>query len=207
VFKSVMVSIVFMLVASASATAKGLTFVANPNRTVYVDGVVNGRIMDEAVHIIDLVADSREPIDIVINSPGGSVLAGLQFISALNLAQARGVKIRCVVPVLAASMGFQILAHCDERYALKYAMLLWHPVKIDAAMSLDDMLYASDRVRSMERPLIAFLIRKLGISRELFFYHYRRETLWLAYEFNSLSPDFLTTVDDIQNVQGLFRMQ
>ncbi len=198
--------VLFLSLWGCTATAAA-TFTANGTRSIYISGEVDAGIIDKAARVTDLAKASSEPIDIVINSPGGSVLAGLQFLSAMDVAKARGVTFRCVVPFLAASMGFQIFANCDERYALKYAMLLWHPVKISGTLSYDDMLYASDRIRALERPLMRQLLQVLGISRKVFWYHYRHETLWLANEFEDLSPKFLSVVDDIQNVDDLFRMQ
>jgi ATP-dependent protease ClpP protease subunit len=197
-----------VLMALVGFAAQAETFVASPQRTLYVTGVVDGSVLVLAAQITDMAAVSTDPIDMVINSPGGSVVAGMQLLSAMDVAKARGVKFRCVVPVMAASMGFQILANCDERYALKYAMLLWHPVKISSrdGFSAEQLLYESDRIRAIERPLMRHLIAVLGITRKIFWYHYRHETLWIASEFGDLSPGFLTIVDDIQNVRDLFRI-
>lgn len=199
-----------MSVVGATAMAAPKVFTASKDRTVFLVGEVGVNAFLLAAQIQELATESNDPIDIVINSPGGSVEAGLQLISSMNMAKSRGIKFRCVVPVMAASMGFQVLANCNERYALSYALLLWHPMKIFIMMgtlSADDLLYAGYRIRSTETPLVAQLIRELKITPDLFYYHYRHETVWFGYEFRSFSPNFLTVVDDIKNVGNPFKIK
>lgn len=201
---------VILCLVGVTASAAPKVFTANKDRTIYLVGEVGANALELAAQVQSLAETSRAPIDIVINSPGGSVQAGLQLISSINMAQARGIRFRCIVPVLAASMGFQVLAHCDERYSLKYSMLLFHPMKVFimmGALSSEDLLYEGRRIRETEEPLVKDLQDILAISPDTFYYHYRHETLWFAYEFRKLSPGFLTIVDDIRNVQAPFNLQ
>jgi len=182
------------------------TFTANKERTVYFKGVIGGSAIKQASRIEALSRVSAANIDFVINSPGGSVLPGLQVISAMRVAKARGVKFRCFVPVLAASMAFQILAECNKRYTLVNTLLLWHPVKISSSEPMDatTLLYYGQDLRRLERPLVADLIRALNISRETFMYHYRHETLWTATQLMELSPNFISIVDNFANITDPF---
>lgn len=181
----------------------GSTFTADPSRTVYIRGVVGGNALAVAGQIEKLSSDSERPIDIIINSPGGSILAGLQTISAMEVAKERGVTIRCFVPHLAASMAFQIFMHCDERYALEQTMLLFHPATVGGGngFNTEDLLYWGDRLRKMELPLVKKLIKTLGVSRKFFFYHYRNETMWLGSELIKETTCF-SLVTNFKNVIG-----
>lgn len=73
-------------------------------------------------------AYNQPVIDILLDSPGGMVFAGNVFLNAMHIAQGRGYKLRCIVPVYAASMAFIIFAYCDERVALPNSLLLFHPM-------------------------------------------------------------------------------
>lgn len=194
------------LLASIPAFAKTVT--VDARRVVRITGPISGNGIGIASEIEELASASTKPIHIIINSPGGSVATGSQILSSIEMAKNRGITVKCYVPVLAASMGFQVLVHCSERYALKYALLLFHPMKMssNSPMTKEDLLYNSQRLREWEQPFIDDLLKALDISTEIFMYNYRNETLWMGFEFQTLSPKFLTIVDDIKGVNGLFSL-
>lgn len=198
---------VLLFFISTFAGARTIEF--NPERTIEFRGPIGGSVIKAAARIETLSAASSDPIYFLINSPGGAVLPGIQVISAMNIAKARGVRFICAAPVMAASMGFQFLVNCDERYVFKYSLLLWHPMKqfIMGGMDKEDLLYASKKIRSLEKPLLAELFEALRISRKEFLYHYRHETMWTAVELKELCPHFIEIVDDIKGVKNLFGLR
>ena len=192
---------------ASGATARTLT--VDPKRTIVINKVVTGDILQDAGTLIDMADISKDPIYIVINSPGGAVFPGLQFITAMQIARHRGIKLHCVVPVMAASMGFQILVNCNYRYAFEHSLLLWHPMKIAGLMSLaaSDCLYIGKELTKIERPLIVDIIKSLKITKRQFYYHYRHETMWTAGTLKKMSPNFLIQIDDIRGVTGFFNLR
>jgi ATP-dependent protease ClpP protease subunit len=200
--------ILLMLVAMLSTGAAAETFTANPKRTVYLNGVVAGNAMEAAEKIEKLSRNSDEDIDIIINSPGGYITPGLQMVSAMNVAQKRGVTVRCFVPMLAASMAFQVFAECDERYALKYSRLLWHPARTGfrGGVKWGTLLYESKRLRSIEKILVGRLLELMDINKKFFFYHFKYETLWYAENLKKHTPKFFTIVDDFKNVNKPYQI-
>ena len=66
--------------------------------------------------MLELDAQSDEPIWLRINSPGGSVAAGLVLLDTM---QAIDSPVYCVVESRAYSMGAIILTFCEKRYALE----------------------------------------------------------------------------------------
>ena len=64
-------------------------------------------------------------ITIGINSPGGSVHMGLEFIGEMKTLQNKGYKIKCYVRN-AYSMGFVILQFCDERIGAPTSTYMHH---------------------------------------------------------------------------------
>lgn len=109
--KPILMSIALLM----SFPALGRTVKVNKERSVSI----NGPIFRNGIYIaqkIERLADgSKEPIHIIIKSPGGSAVTGSQILSAINLAKSRGHEVICYVPMLAASMGFQVFIHCDKR--------------------------------------------------------------------------------------------
>jgi hypothetical protein len=105
-------------------------------------------------------------------------------------------------------MAFQILAACDERYTLPFSLLLWHPGRLSSSegMTAGDLEYNGEQLRAIERELNQRLIKALGISKKLFYYHYHNETLWFALELNRTAPGFITIVNDFSEVRDPFSM-
>jgi ATP-dependent protease ClpP protease subunit len=193
-------------VLATTVPAKTAAFVADKDRTVYVRGEIDGSALLQAAEVMRLATKSTAPITLVINSPGGNVYTGLQLMSAIGVAQQRGVTVRCFVPVLAASMAFQILSICDERYTLQYSLLLFHPARafLNGAFLAEDLEYAGEQLRQLDDRLKSELAARLGMDRAEYDFHYRRETMWLASDLNDRADGFLTIVGDFRGVENPF---
>ncbi len=98
-------------------------------RSIVIVGPVIRGFEAKTNELIKMVKESKEPINITLNSPGGSVWHGLNFVKVMRSAKAQGIKIRCMVTGMAASMAFIIFNECSERYAFRTSLLLWHPVR------------------------------------------------------------------------------
>lgn len=209
-FKNLFLMLALCLFVPSISYGKKLTLKVNPERTVKILGEINGSVMEEARKLDKLSSLSKEKIYLVINSPGGSVAPGMQFLNAMKVAKARGVKLVCVVPNEAASMAFHFLAECNSRYALTYSLLLWHPMKIGGmfvSFSADEMEYLVRVMRAWEIPLNNKLMETLDITKEQFYYHYSHETLFTTIQLQEISPDFITVIDNIKGVDDVFSME
>jgi ATP-dependent protease ClpP protease subunit len=194
-----------LLLVSSPVSAATLT--VDPDRTLYVTGTVRGSIITKAGELEKMSARSAAPIYLVINSGGGSVIPGLQFVNAMLQAQERGVTIKCVTPVLAMSMAFFFLTLCDERYAFENSLLLWHPMKTSMSnASADDLAYESALIRELEGPMLRIMIAALNITPESFLYHYKHETIWTANMLRKVSPKFLNIITDVRGARDLFEL-
>ena len=68
-------------------------------------------------------------IDMAINSGGGGVHLGLEFIEEMKSLKAKGYKINCYVRN-AYSMGFIILQYCDHRIGSENSTYMHHLVQV-----------------------------------------------------------------------------
>lgn len=182
-------------------------------RTVRVSGEIGGGVLGIASKIEVMSRSSNEPINIIINSPGGSVPAGLQLVEAVHIAQSRGVKVRCAVTTLAASMAFILLSQCDERMALANSLLLFHPARafvFMGALKAEDARYMAEELEAINADMADLLEESMGVvtaeQKEWFDYHTKNETLWTASRLRRALPssDWLTIVSDIQVEGNLF---
>lgn len=205
---------VFMTSCATSRSLASTVISVDPDRTVVIEDAIDGGIIQQANEILGMTklaveSDSNKVLDIIINSPGGNVMAGLQFISAMEIAQHRGYTIRCSVTVMAASMAYQILSKCDERYAFKGALLLWHPVRISGYITLtptDSARLAHD-LDTIETVLVDQLKENFKVDEEYFNWHYHAETMHVASSLVKDVPGFITLIDDIEDLPSITGMR
>lgn len=169
-------------------------------RALSIQGVVQAPgILKQANQLISLSTENKEPITLIINSPGGEVFSGFHFINAMEVVKSRGVRLDCYVTGMAASMAFQFLAHCDRRFALPFSLLLWHPVRIgiQGILTPASAEGLTKELKLIESAMLPPLMKALDLDDSLFFEHYYRETFWTANSLMEISPNFLRIVRDI----------
>lgn len=115
--------IFLILLISSTAYATDITLTSG--NTVTLRGPVTsesvGGVISE-LNQLSKVGEASVPIYLVLNTPGGSVFAGLELMQYLNTVR-RPVH---VVSIFAASMGFHILQSSKVRYITKYGTLMSH---------------------------------------------------------------------------------
>lgn len=197
--KSFMLATLALTAGCAGSTSYAETSLdVDPLRLVKIEGEVNAGIMDQAEQLTKLATVSKDPVYVLINSAGGGVYEGLQFVDAIKAVQARGVVVKCFVPNIAMSMAFVIYTQCNERYAMKYSLLLFHPMRatLMGAYRADELGDLSSSLRMLEEPLVAEMIARTRIPRAEFMRNYQAETIWTAEMLLARSPGFLRVVTD-----------
>src|SRR6185312_16607233 len=87
----------------------GETFQPTPTKTVVMNGNVDARYFVLAGSVLQLtLAGYRGNLDFILNSDGGSVEMGAEFIKSIEFAKARGINVRCLNTGHVASMAFMI---------------------------------------------------------------------------------------------------
>lgn len=100
-------------------------------RVVEIAGGISFDSMKKAQReVLELASQGDEPIWVRINSPGGSVDAGLILIDTMKAIKA---PIHCIVESSAYSMGAIILTFCDKRYGLPHATFMLHEASYGTA--------------------------------------------------------------------------
>lgn len=131
-------------------------FRPNHKRAVYVSGLIDQGLLDRLTpQIIELCADSREPITVYIDSQGGNVAIGEQILRLLQATDQDGSRACHLVTVVtgrAASAAADLLSSGD--YAIAYAdtNILFHgvrtslsnPVTVELASFLSESLKLSN---------------------------------------------------------------
>lgn len=127
-------------------------------RIVMLDGEVTDQSASLVVSQLLYLAskDDEADIQLYINSPGGSVHAGMAIIDTIRYIKP---DVSCIVTGLAASMGAMILT-CGEpgkRFALPHAEVMIHQPMSGVSGQATDMVIAGEHIRRMRESLNALI--------------------------------------------------
>lgn len=114
---------IFLICNSLFASEKQI--VLNKDNTVVLRGPVTSSSVGDVMQKLSELnkkGESTDPIYLVLQTPGGSVVSGLNLIEYMNSLR------RPVFSVanFAASMGFHILENSPKRYITKYGTIMSH---------------------------------------------------------------------------------
>lgn len=195
------VLIVFGLLLLGKTATAGSSVTLDKSRTVVIKGTIVSPKAADTIFMLTL--SSNLPIDIVLSSPGGVIDTGLIIGSAIKVAQARGIVVRCHVPVYAASIAFYLLTQCSERYALGNSFLIFHQARIvlSGLYSERELKDFAESLITSENYLKHSMQDQMHMNNALFEKHHKLSTTWQAADLVKVTRDgFLKIVDDIINV-------
>lgn len=191
-----MIKLVLALGMLASGVSHARDISPVPAQVVLLDGVVSNQAARQfGARVFKLAAEGKSTIDVVIDSPGGSVFAGNSIISTMEALKQRGITVRCYVPVLAASMAFQIFLHCSERYGLNNAHFLWHRSRVFGLFILTAprVITLARELQDIDSLFEADQIANMSLSADLIRQHSEAETLHIGLNLEQLDPSFMDT--------------
>jgi len=113
----------FLLVLTTNAFSREITLTSD--NTVSLSGPVTSESIGEVMYELSEISkkgEAKDPIYLVLNTPGGSVMAGLKLVQYMNTLR-RPVT---AVANFAASMGFHILQHSNQRLVTPFATIMSH---------------------------------------------------------------------------------
>lgn len=132
---------------------------------ILLTGEIND-MMAEVVMAQLLYLDSlgkEEPIHIYINSPGGSVTAGLAILDTMRLVKSK-IYTYCIG--LAASMGSILLSSGDKRYIVPHAEVMIHQPLGGTKGQATDIEIAAKHISRTKEVLNSILAENCGRTYE-----------------------------------------
>lgn len=192
-----------------SSAAYSFTLEVDKTRLIRIVKEVSGDIVADASRLVSMAEESDKPIYVLVNSPGGSVAAGEVFIRAINIAKHRGIEVKCISTVYAASMGFNILGNCSSVYTFKNTGLLYHPVRVGllGIYKAKDLELLAKELQAIDEGLLKFLDNLLGMDKDLLYETYYQEKWWTAGELvKYIKPGWLYVINDIKGLDDLFEI-
>jgi len=108
----------------------------NGDQVIYLNTPIVDETVDLTLQAIEAASRGEDEIYLVLNSPGGSVLAGARLI---NFMKNSGVTIHTVCEGLCASMAAQIHQVGKTRYMTPGSVLMFHPASGGVQGTMEQM--------------------------------------------------------------------
>ena len=120
-------------------------------------------------------------IDVAINSGGGGVHIGLEFVEEMKAIKAKGYKLNCYVRN-AYSMGFIILQYCDKRIGSENSTYMHHLVQVGygrpARTEKNKKLFKA--LDFFDKLVLDEISKKMKVDPKKFFEIYKDDKWWNA---------------------------
>ena len=137
------------------------------DRIIFLGSVIDDQIANAVVaQLLFLQAeDPKKDIHLYINSPGGSVTAGMAIIDTMNYIQP---DVSTICTGFAASMGAMLLVSGapGKRYALPNAEVMLHQPTGGTQGQASDMKIAAERILRTRHKLYSIIAERTGKSVE-----------------------------------------
>jgi len=134
----------------------------NPARVITIFQMIEESSIMPAVNKLKDLGDSDEPIYILLDSPGGSVLDGATLISQMEATRA---PIYTVCVKLCASMAAVIHQYGTKRYMLDRAILMFHPASGGARGQVPNMISQLNTLTRYVAKSDAYIMNRAGIPK------------------------------------------
>ena len=154
-----------------------------PERTLVIAGEIGPNILNVAYGITALSSKSKDPIFLLINSPGGSVLDGSMVITAIENSPA---PVYTVCLQFCASMAAIIHQFGTERYMVNRSSLMFHDASGGVQGTVPQMNSRLTQIMKITGKLSEFIAQRAGIDAEDFKSKLAPE-MWLDAEDATLS--------------------
>ncbi|HZG82263.1 MAG TPA: ATP-dependent Clp endopeptidase proteolytic subunit ClpP [Brevibacillus sp.] len=137
------------------------------DRIIFVGSVIDDQIANAVVaQLLFLTAeDPKKDIHLYINSPGGSITAGMAVIDTMNFI---GPDVSTICTGMAASMGAMLLLSGapGKRFALPNAEVMLHQPSGGSQGQASDMKIAAERIIKTRQMINRIIAERTGKSIE-----------------------------------------
>lgn len=155
-----------------ATTGYSRTITLTPENSLVLRGEVKGQNMATLTHRV--MAGPQDKLYLFIDSPGGSIFAGLKLVDALRATDKRIV---CVANT-AISMAFVIFQACDERLIMDDAVLMQHVASYGLQGQEPNNFSLANFLHRMTQSMNRMQARRMGMTEEAF-YDKVRDDWWM----------------------------
>ena len=159
-------------------------------RKILINQEITNESVTEAIYylytLMDLdreegVEKNPKPIDILLNTPGGSVWDGLILVSLIEQMKDMGYTINTTAIGTAASMGFIIFIAGSNRYSYRHAQFMLHDISTMMGGKVKDLEESMEDLRKCQKQVFDIIKKYTHVpdeklkewidhKRDMFFY-------------------------------------
>lgn len=156
---------------------------------------------------LDALTEATNPdssivqVNVIVDSHGGSVNLGMEYLNRMKLIQQRGVPVICSTSTKAYSMGFMILMGCTKTRIYRKATVLFHCIRITMGDDWITAPIAREIASSLARadgPMLELIHFRVNAPYELVYNtYYYLERMWTGAQFVEFAanPKYFELVD------------
>lgn len=155
------------------------------HRVYTFNGGVNGQSAGQIIsqlsewHRIDEKDGTPRPIEIIINSPGGSVIDGMAVFDFIKYLRREGHHVTTTTLGMAASMGGILLQAGDKRIMGKEAYVLIHEIAFGAGGKLQEVEDEVAFGKKIQARILKILAERSSLSVKQIQTRWSRRDWWL----------------------------
>ena len=174
--KKLLILVLSLLIILPSTLAYGAAPKIKPPNIINLSGIINN---DSASDLVVQIHKMNGPVIIIIDSPGGSVFAGLEIIKAIKHYPE---PVMCVVDGIAASMAAVILESCDGRAATIYSVVMLHggSTQLDERVNEHELKEATQVLDVVNRAMAEIVAPRLGMTVDEYLALTEAHELWFT---------------------------
>ena len=149
------------------------------NRIIRIDVAIDDALAaDVCSDLLAMDDDAHSPVMLYINSPGGSVSAGLEIIDHMNTVKSPVFTVNTAV---CASMAAVILSNGSKRMSLPHATVMLHEVSSQVQGKYRDMKSAFEHTEAVNKVAMTLLAENCGKTYDQLM-HDAVHDMWLSAE-------------------------
>lgn len=142
------------------------------DRRIFINDNIDSDSMFKACYLLDRIisidsqSDTKDDIEIIIDSYGGYIYHGLSLISKIESLKEDGYRIITTINSVAMSMGFMIAICSSHRRALRHSRIMCHQPSSACWNSLQDMEEGVEETQKLWIRMKELIIKYTKITNE-----------------------------------------
>lgn len=166
-FRRLAFAVSVLALSTCAGHQPNLVASVNPPGMIQVTDITDAELAPVINKIDSLVRDGETRIMLRLNSWGGSIFSGLDFIQKIEEHQKAGVHFTCVVDTQAMSMAFVILqAACDHRLMTKRSVLLAHNGRMATGGTADELKEIAEVLNALDEAMASIIADRMEMPVE-----------------------------------------
>lgn len=153
----------FLLLFLSTVTSK--TIELTSNNLISIRGPINAFSASKFIH--DTSNIQSNVINIVINSPGGSISDGNVIVEQIKSLTASKIRVNCICD-FAASMAFIITQSCPYRYGMASSVLMQHQMALSLGGEINRINSYMTYIKSLKSSLDEMQSNRIGMKLDVF---------------------------------------